>query len=211
MADIGHILDKPPSTGITYYDETQEDVKVIMPDGNYKSNVISVETVVRDVKGIHRALIYNVKIRIAKESEDTVFDAVDMEGNVVKVNGGKFTGYELRSNGIFKFLHPDKEDEFEANPGGNKAYANFCRVLGKEPKIVDVEFNGEKISMKELPSLEESDILGKPVISVLGRGKPWVSNKDGKTRTPMAVKWFRTWVNGSTLSSSELEGDDLPF
>ena len=65
MADIGHILDKPPSTGITYYDETQEDVKVIMPDGNYKSNVISVETVVRDVKGIHRALIYNVKIRIA--------------------------------------------------------------------------------------------------------------------------------------------------
>jgi len=211
MADIGHILDKPPSTGVTYFDEEQENIKVIMPDGNYKSNVISVETVVRDIKGIHRALIYNVKIKIAKESEDTVFDAVDMEGNIVKVNGGQFTGYELRSVGIFKFLHPDKEDEFEANPGGNKAYANFCRVLGKEPKLVEVEYNGEKISMKELPSLEESDIIGKPVIAVVSRGKPWVSSQDGKTRTPLTVKWFRTWAEGSTLTTSELNSDDLPF
>jgi len=28
MADIGHILDKPPSTGVTYFDEEQENIKV---------------------------------------------------------------------------------------------------------------------------------------------------------------------------------------
>lgn len=211
MADIGKALDEPTSNGVTYYDESADGPKAPMPEGTYPSHVISVETAVRDVKGIYRALIYNVRIRIAPEAKETIFDAIDNEGVKVKVDGGQYSGYEVRSSGVFKFLHPGKSDEFESNPGGNKGYSNFCTVLGKEPKLVDVEINGETVKMKELQELKETDILGKPVLSVIRRGKPWTSNRDGKTRHPLEVKWFRSWADGEELDPDTLKKDDLPF
>lgn len=212
MADIGNILDTPDTGGATYYDESQDTPNVAMPEGVYPAHITHVESAVRDVRGTHRAVIYNVKVKIAPEAISTVFDAVDFDGNKVKVDGGKFAGRQIRSNGVFKFLHPNGSDEFESNPGGNKGYANFCTVLGKEPTVKEVEVNGEKVSMKELPSLDETDILGKPVLAVIGKGKPWTSDRDGKTRTSLEVKWFRTWVEGNSLDPDVMDAeDDLPF
>ncbi len=116
MADVGGILDTPNTGGATYYDETQDKPKVAMPEGVYPAHVIKVDSAVRDVRGSFKAVIYNVRVKIAPEADDITFDAVDYDGNEVKVNGGDFTGREIRSNGVFKFMHPSESDEFESNP-----------------------------------------------------------------------------------------------
>ena len=84
-------------------------------------------------------------------------------------------------------------------------------MLGKEPKTTELEVDGEKVTMKELPDLSEDDILGKPVLAVVGKGKPWTSDRDGKTRTSLEVKWFRTWAEGDDIDPESLVDDDLPF
>ena len=212
MTDISNILDGPDTGGMTYYDPAQDKPQVAMPEGLYPCHIIEVKTALRDVKKIHKALIYNVRVKIAEPCDaHSTFDAVDYDGNKVEANGGDFAGRELRSNGIFKFLHPSGDDEYEPNPGGNKGYANFCTVIGKEPQVKEVELNGEMVSVKELPDLIEEDILLKPVMAVIGRGKPWKSDRDGKVRTSLEVKWFRSWADGDALDADSLEDDDVPF
>lgn len=211
MADISTILDDSASSKkAAYYDDSEEKPNVPMPEGTYPAHIISANQIVRDIRGQFKAVIYNVVVKIAKEASEYKFDAVDYDGNEVNVSGGMFTGWDVRSTGIFRFLHPEEDDNFDANPGGNKGYANFCTVVGKEPKKVKVQLNGEKVQVKELPNLVEEDLLGKPVKAVIGRGKPWTGD-DGKTRTSLEVKWFRSWVEGNDLDPSALEDDDLPF
>ena len=210
MADINDVLDGQDSGGVTYYDESQDSPSVAMPEGTYPAHIVSVESAERTVKTIHKALIYNVKVKIAEKCDaHNDFEALTFDGEKVSVNGRQFAGREIRSNGIFKFLHPSKDDEFEANPGGNKGYANFCTVIGKEPQVKEIEMNGEMVKVKELPDLTEDDILGSPVLAEIGRGKPWKSDRDGKTRTSLEVKWYRSWADGDK-KDVEAE-DDLPF
>ena len=212
MADIGNILDGPDTGGVTFYDPSQDKPSVPMPEGQYPAHVIEVKTATRDVKGKYKALIFNIRVRIAPKSDShMVFEAVDYDGNKVEVNGGSFEGREMRSNGIFKFLHPSDDDEFESNPGGNKGYSNFCVCVGKEPQTKEIEMNGEMVSVKELPDLKEEDIMGRPVMAVVGRGKPWKSDRDGKVRTSLEVKWFRTWADGEAIDVDDAKDDDLPF
>jgi hypothetical protein len=66
------------------------------------------------------------------------------------------------------------------------------------------------ISVKELPDIAETDIIGKPVMAVIGRGKPWKSDRDGKVRTSLEVKWFRNWADGEAIDV-DIDDDDLPF
>ena len=190
MADIGNILDGPDTGGVTFYDPSQDKPSVPMPEGQYPAHVIEVKTATRDVKGKYKALIFNIRVRIAPKSD---------------------SHREMRSNGIFKFLHPSDDDEFESNPGGNKGYSNFCVCVGKEPQTKEIEMNGEMVSVKELPDLKEEDIMGKPVMAVIGRGKPWKSDRDGKVRTSLEVKWFRTWADGEAIDVDDAKDDDLPF
>ena len=82
-------------------------------------------------------------------------------------------------------------------------------MIGKEPQVKEIEMNGEMVKVKELPDLTEDDILGSPVLAVIGRGKPWKSDRDGKTRTSLEVKWYRSWADGDK-KDVEAE-DDLPF
>lgn len=212
MADIGSVLDTPSTGGSTYYDESQDTPPVPMPEGNYPAHVIDCETATRPVRGKHRAVIYNLKVKVAKEAGDMEYDGVDMEGNKVTVNGSKYVGRELRSAGIFKFLHPTDDDDFESNPGGNRGYMSFCEAFGFEPKQVEVEINGQKTSVKEIPDVTADDLVGKPVMVVVRKGKPWTSERDGKTRTPLEAKYFNVWNEGAELSDKELDDDDdLPF
>jgi hypothetical protein len=211
MADINDILGDDSTGGITYYDEAQDTPQVGMVEGSYPCNITQVKSVIRTVKKIHQALIYNVKVKISGECDaHNTFQAVDYDGNKVEVNGSQFAGREINASGIFKFLHPAQDDEFEPNPGGNKGYANFCSVIGKEPKVKEIEHNGEMISVKELPDITEADIIGKPVMAVIGRGKPWKSDRDGKVRTSLEVKWFRNWADGESIDV-DADDDDLPF
>ena len=79
--------------------------------------------------------------------------------------------------------------------------------------IKTVEIDGNKVKVRELPDLTEDDILGKPVKAIIKYGKPWTSNKDGKTRTYLEVKWLANWEDGKTIEVDVMSTDnsDLPF
>ena len=211
MADIDSILDSPSTGGKTYYDMSEDKPRVPMPEGTYPAHIVEVQSARRTVKTVHEAIVYNLKVKIADPCDDhNTFQAVSYDGDKVEVNGGDFAGRKIRSNGVFKFLHPSEDDEFEANPVGNKGYANMCQVLGKEPEVKELELNGDVVQVKELPDLTEEDFLGKPCLAIIGRGKPWKGN-DGKMRTPYEVKWFRQWADGEQIDVEVLENDDVPF
>jgi len=211
MSDIDSILDKTDTGGITYWDESQEKPNVAMPEGEYPANIVKVDTTTRKIKGMYKALIYNLTYKLS-DVETTEYEAVDYDGNDVKVKNSQFAGREIKGMGIFKFLQPNGHDDFEANPGGNKAYANFCQVLGSDPKITEIEVEGKTVKVRELPDISENDVLGMPVKAVIRKGKPWTSNRDGVTRTPLEVKWLRHW-DGPKMSASDLMSadEDLPF
>ena len=62
--------------------------------------------------------------------------------------------------------------------------------------------------VKSLPMLEESDLLGKPVIAVVGEGDKY-TNKNGKEVTPKEVKFVKAWKDGHI---KEITSDaDIPF
>ena len=213
MADVSSVLDSQTS-GVTYWDETEDTPKVRMPEGNYPAHIIEVNTVERTVKGQHRALIYNYTVKIAPEAADMQMSALDYDGQEVQVSGEGYIGRTIRSSGVFKFLHPQNGDDFEPHPSGNKGYANFCKVLGVEMPVKEIEIEGEKVKVRELPDLTDDDILGKPVKAIIKYGKPWTSNKDGKTRTYLEVKWLAGWEEGIKVDVELFpngDDDNLPF
>ena len=213
MTDLNSILENDTG-GITYYDGAADVPRVPMPEGVYPAHITEVRTATRTVKSQYKALIYNVKVTIDKDAKSRSYEGTNAEGNAVTVTGEQYIGNEYSSKGVFKFLHPNGDAEFEANPGGNKGYFAFCKAVGKEPKDTEVEIDGEKITVKELPDLTEDDIMGKPVLVTMGKGKPWVSDRDGKTRVPIVAKWFNFWSEGTTLTEDELNAkalEDLPF
>ena len=107
MADVTSVLDQQGTGGKTYWDETEDKPSVRMPEGTYPAHIVEVETVERTVKGRYKAMIYNYTVKIAEEAKSITFDAVDFDGNSVQVNGGDYAGRTIRSNGVFKFLHPE--------------------------------------------------------------------------------------------------------
>ena len=68
--------------------------------------------------------------------------------------------------------------------------------------------NGEEVVVKSLPMLEEADLLGKPVVAVVGEGNKY-TNKNGKEVTPKEVKFVKVWKAGDI---KEITSDaDVPF
>jgi hypothetical protein len=212
MSSLANVLDNPTTGGKTYYDSENDKPKVRMPEGEYPANIIKVDCIERMIRGKYKALIYNLSYRLV--SEDTSeLDAVDFDGNDCKVKTGVFGGREFKGQGVFKFLQPNGSDNFEPNPSGNRAYSNLCEVIGLPAKIVEIDINGKKTKVRELNDLKEKDILGKPVMACIKKGKPWKSDLDGKTRFPLTVKWLKKW-EGTPLSDDEIfndKKDDLPF
>jgi len=212
MADIADVLGTE-SGGLTYYDDSGDngEPRVLMPEGEYYGHIVSVESVERQVKSVHKAVIYNMKVKLAPEIADLKYDALDYETQKkATVTGQQFVGREYRSSGVFKFLHPTNGADFEPNPGGNKGYMNFCQAIGKEAPVKEVEVEGKKVKLRELPDLTYDDILGQPVIAIIRRGKPWVG-QDGKTRTPLEAKWWRRWEEGEQISVETETDDGVPF
>ena len=212
MSSLANVLDNPDTGGKTYYDADNDKPRVRMAEGNYPVNVINVETVKRRVKGKYEALIYNLTFRVA-DADTSELDAVDFDGNSCKVKTSHFAGREYRGQGIFKFLEPNGTDDFEANPSGNKGYANLCQVLEMEGSPATIKIDGKDVTVKELPDLKEDDILGKPVMASIKKGKPWTSDRDGITRFPYEVKWLSKWDGPSIDLDKEVlnSKDDIPF
>ena len=151
----------------------------------------------------YKAVVYNYDFKIAKENEGQSYTYTSWKDNSEQVSQGvDYVGRIYHASGVFRFLEPDKGDDFESNADGNKSYLLFCKTLGVDIPVKTVEMNGEKVDVQALPSLTASDINGKPAIAVIGKGKPY-TNKDGQERTPYVVKFVKAWKDGVS--------DDIPF
>jgi hypothetical protein len=179
-------------------------------DGEYFGHIVDVEKRTVDTHGgKHKALVFNFMVRVADENSTKEY--VYPWGNTTyTASGSEYVGKNIKAIGVFKFLNPNtKEGEtFEAYPDGNKRYVLFCENIGVELPTSTREIDGEKVTVKALPTLTEKDITGTPVIAVVGEGKKY-TNRNGKEVTPKEVKFVKTWKDGKKLEIADEA--DIPF
>jgi hypothetical protein len=187
-----------------YYDASEKRSNKPVPTGWFASH-ISKMTVKRDVviKNKWMANIYNFYIEISDEAKHREYDIEQEDGTVQVGSGSEFVGRTVRSNGIFNFI---AKGDYPVNSGGNDKYLEFCEVIGVECPDMELEVNGEKRTVKVLPEIDESDVLGKAVNVFIDTGKPYTNN-DGIEVTPRIVRTFSEWANGET---KDIEAP-LPF
>ena len=206
MSTMSDVADA--TTGmVNYFDPSQEQSKVKLAQGVYPAHIVKCDRVTRDVRNKHKADIYNFRIKIDKSVAKKSYQIEDIAGDMVQVDGSNYIGREIRSQGIFFFLTPDAGDGFEAHPGGNRKYMETILALGVECPEVEVDIDGEKRMVKSLPHLDTSDFLGRPVLAVVGLGKPW-KGTDGVARQSFEVKSIDKWEEGEKV---DVEAEELPF
>ena len=176
------------------------DWKRPLQQGEYFAHIKDVE--LRDVsfKGF-KATVYNYWIQVAKETKSVNFTFRDEN-----YTGEEYVGRNIKGLGVFKFLSPKEGDDFEANPSGNDKYLMFCKSIGAEIKKEEREIDGKKVNVEIMPSLSEEDVVGKPVIAIVDKGKPY-TNKQGKEISPWQVKFVKQWDEGEVRDFSQ----EIPF
>ena len=143
-----------------------------------------------------KAVVYNYQFEVDKANSSQKYTYRGYTDNAEhKASGKDYIGRSYRSGGIFRFLEPQEGDDFVSNAGGNKSYFRFCETLGMKIEKKKVNVDGEDVEVKVLPSLDTTEINGKPAIAVIDKGKPYTA-KDGKERTPFLVKFIKTWEDG---------------
>ena len=177
-------------------------------DGEYFGHISKVTTREVDTHSKeHKALVYNFEVRVAEENCTNNYTYP--WGNTTYDTGGEeYVGKTIRARGVFRYLVPKDGDTFTANPEGNKSFTYFCDALQIELPKKTKTVNGEEVVVKSLPTLKDSDLLGKPVVAVVGEGKKY-TNKSGKEVTPKEVKFVKAWRDGHT---KEITSDaEIPF
>jgi len=193
------------AAAVNYFDPSQEKANTRLAQGVYPAHIIKCDSVVRPIKGMFKARIYNFRVEVANEVTERHYQIEDISGVMKDVNSSDYIGREVRSVGIFFFLTPEIGDDFKANSGGNRKFMDTVEALGVDCPEIEVEIDGEKRMVKSLPSLEHSDFLGKPVLANIGLGKPWKAS-DGIERQAHEVKSINLWEEGS-----HVETEKLPF
>ena len=179
---------------------SSSDWKRPLQAGEYFGHISSVELNDVEFKGF-KATVYNCIVRLAQENE-----SLEFKYNDETYSGSEYVGREIRSLGVFKFLTPSEHDSFKANPSGNDRYLMFCQTLGAEVKKVKREIDGKEVTLDSMPNLSDSDIVGRPVKAVVGKGKPFETKK-GKTVYPWEVKFVKQWAEGEIKDFTE----EIPF
>ena len=174
-----------------------------LQEGEYFGHILDVET--KDVEytkegSTYKATVYNYKVKLAEENKSLNFTFGDEE-----YTGGEYVGRDVKAAGVFKFHTPKSDDDFVANPTGNKKYLWFCKNLDVEVKKAEREIDGKKVTVDIMPSLSEEDMVGKPIIAVIGRGRPFEYN--GRRIKPWEVKFVKSWDEGEIRDFSE----EIPF
>ena len=152
-----------------------------------------------------KAVVYNYLFEVDKANSGQLYNYTTYKtGEKAVAEGKDYIGRVYRSGGIFRFLEPQEGDDFVSNAEGNKSYLRFCETLGVKIEKKKVNVDGVDMEVKVLPSLDTTEINGKPAIAVVDKGKPYTS-KDGKERTPYLVKFIKTWEEGKEKDA------DIPF
>ena len=82
----------------------------------------------------------------------------------------------------------------------------FCEAVGLKCPKEKRTINGEEVEVLSLPSINEAELIGKPVVAVVKKGRPF-KNKEGKTRTFYDCKWIKQWKEGKVKKVE----DEIPF
>ena len=190
MSSVDNILD---SKSEAYYDPAA-DFSGVMPEGSYKA--YATELTVKEnlvIKNKYLADVYEVTFEVAKENSDNTYERDGKE-----VSGKVFVGKNVKSKGFFRFKKPDPSTYpgLEENSGSNKSYKELVESFS-----VSLEEDSEGRFF--LPSVDESDIAGMPVLIDVYHSK-WVDN-EGKDRTTPRVGAIYTW------DGQKKKEEDLPF
>ena len=180
-------------------------------EGEYLGHITDTRTTVKEFKRdgkLLKARIFNFKVHVAQENSHNNYTFTDRDGQTHKTTGEPYVGWDIVADGIFRFLEPAEGDTFDSHTEGNVRYLRFCQALGLEIKVEDREVNGKTIRVQVLPHLEDTDINGRPVIAVVGRGKDWVNN-EGETVPSWRAKFVKHWKEGKRLATTTT--NDLPF
>ena len=176
-------------------------------EGQYLGHIEGVETRVVEFKG-YKARVYNFKVKVAQENNKMQYKYTDIKGDEKVHDGAPYVGRVFRSSGIFRFLEPGKDDKFSANPTGNKGYLSLCEALGIKCEESTKTIDGKKVKVKELPSLNTSDVEGMPVKATVKTGKAY-KDKHGNSRNYFDVKWVNKWEDGKKITTGA--DNEIPF
>ena len=215
MADVTDMFDdlekhKNESSFYIPSDGGKKDIKGFFTpivEGDYFGHIMKVESKILDIKktGNFRARLYKYTVVVSDENKSNKYEYTDINGERVETDGSPYVGKRFIGS-LWRFLDPGKDDDFDSNPDGNRKYLYFCEAIGIKCPKGKREIDGKEVEVLSLPSITDSDILGKPVVAVVKKGRPY-TNKEGKTRTFYDCKWIQKWENGKQKEV----GDDLPF
>ena len=183
-----------------YYDPRENTKVSLIPRQLYPMNAKKVDIREVSVKGKYKAKVYNVIYEIAKECSQYKFPSESGE-----INGSSFVGKTVYSQGIFMFLNPKEGDTFEANNGANERYLRFCETIDVECPETEVHINGETRMVKQFPELQESEIIGKPILGFIDIVE-YKDKNDGEIKRSFKVKDFAAWTDGKIKDFV-----DIPF
>ena len=181
-------------------------------EGDYLGHITDASTIVREFKTsdgrLVKARIFNFKVEVAHENATREYTYTDRNGAEHTTSGEPYVGWTVGARGVFRFLEPGNGDAFESNSENNVAYLRFCQALGLTIETTQREIGGKTIDVQVLPTLEETDLNGRPVVAVVGRDKDWI-NDDGDTMPSFKVKFVKHWADGKRLATTTT--NDLPF
>ena len=199
MASVNDVLSSNQS--VSYYDPMENINVPTIANEKYRAFIIECKSQEVTVRKKYKAKVFNYKLEVAEENSDLTYTS--SEGK--EVNGGVFTGKTFKGAGIFHFLTPSDGDDFEANPGGNERYMEFCEALGIECPEIEIEVEGKKRMVKTLPELSTDDLLGKPILAKLVENS--FVNKENKKVNYFQAKSVERW----DVEPRDLADEDLPF
>lgn len=206
--DIDNVFDSSTETSFFSEGSSSKKENTFIPavPGIYVGHVVEVKSNVYDIKGgQYKARIYNVYVELSKENEGSKYEVKGKE-----VDGKEYVGRRLRSDGIFRYLEPGPNDSFQGRQDMNLGYLKTCEALGIECKEVEKEIDGKKTIVKQLPTINEEDILGKAVSVTTKYGRPYTNSKGYET-TPLIIKYFNEWKDGKDKTIEKANLDDIPF
>tara|TARA_Y100000034_G_scaffold107493_1_gene137076 strand:+ start:497 stop:1123 length:627 start_codon:yes stop_codon:yes gene_type:complete len=178
--------------------------------GEYLGHITDARSLTREFTKDNRtfkARIFNFKVHVAPENRTQAYTITSKEGTTKQITGEHYVGWDIVSDGIFRFLEPTDTDKFESNAEGNKRYLMFCQSIGMEIQTEDRTINGKTVRVQLLPDVKETDLNGTPVTAVVGRGKDWINEK-GETVPSYRCKFTKLWTDGKQLETTT---HDLPF
>tara|TARA_R100000808_G_C2144211_1_gene152003 strand:- start:1394 stop:2023 length:630 start_codon:yes stop_codon:yes gene_type:complete len=206
--EIDNVFDSSTESSFFVENKSPKKENVFVPavPGTYVGHIVDIKSNVYDVKGgEYKARIYNFYVQLAKENEGNKYKVEDK-----MVDGKEFIGRKLRSDGIFRYLEPGPNDSFKGRPDMNMGYLKFCEAIGLECKEVKKEIDGNEVTVKQLPSIVEEEILGKAVKVTTKYGRPYKNSK-GFDTTPLVIKYFNIWEDGKDKTIEKTNLDEIPF